>query len=253
MNHPEEEIERLRQALDEQTRQCCELQRQLDGANAAFEEFVSRMAHDLRQSLRDVAAFSQLLADTHPGPLDSDTTVFLERIQTGAVSMQSILSDVVDYSAVASRATQVCRTDMESVLNQAIEREARQIEQRGTIITHDPLPSLAGNFDILTRVMAHLIRNASQYGSAPYPTVHIACRHLGADPVIAVQDNGPGIDPLFHDRIFHVFERLHGREYPGHGLGLAYCRKAIEQLGGRMWVESADGAGSTFCFTLPAL
>ena len=247
----EDEIERLRKALDAETQRCLEVQRQLDRANAEFEEFVSMAAHNLRESLRDVASFSQLMAETYAGRLDSDAGVFLERIQEGAARMQSLLTDVVDYWATGTGDRQSSRTDMEAVLRQALLCADKQIAERSAIVTHDPLPAVCGDFEILTKVLHHLIRNAIEYCDTPSPRVHISSRREDLEWVFSVQDNGPGIEPAFQDRIFGAFKRLHGKEYPGNGLGLAFCKKAIEWHGGRMWMESTPGAGSTFYFTLP--
>jgi chemotaxis family two-component system sensor kinase Cph1 len=107
-----------------------------------------------------------------------------------------------------------------------------------------------GDFEILTKVLHHLIRNAIEYSGTPSPRVHISSKRVDLDWVLSVQDNGPGIEPEFQDRIFRVFKRLHGKEHPGNGLGLAFCKKAIEWHGGRTWMESKPGAGSTFYFTL---
>ena len=251
-NRMEDEIERLRKALDAETRACDEVQRQLDRANAEFEEFVSMAAHNLRESLRDVASFSQLMAETYAGSLDSDGGVFLKRIQEGATRMQSLLTDVVDYWATCTGERQSSRTDMEAVLRQALLSTDKQIAERSAIITHDPLPPVCGDFEILVKVLRHLIRNAIEYCDTPSPRVHISSKRADLDWVFSVRDNGPGIDPAFQGRIFGAFMRLHGKEYPGNGLGLAFCKKAIEWHGGRMWMESTPGAGSTFYFTLPA-
>jgi len=245
------EIERLRQALDAETQRCLDVQRQADRATAEFEEFVSMAAHNLRESLRDVASFSQLMAETNAGRLDSDAGVFLERIQEGAARMQSLLADAVDYWAAGSGGQQSSRTDMEGVLRQALLSADKQITERSAIVTHDPLPVVTGDFEILTKVLHHLIRNAIEYCGTPSPRVHISSRREDPEWVFSVQDNGPGIEPAFQGRIFGVFKRLHGKELPGNGLGLAFCRKAIEWHGGRMWMESTPGAGSTFYFTLP--
>src|ERR1039458_4409858 len=166
-NRAEDEIERLRQALDAETRACLEVQRQLDRANAEFEEFVSIAAHNLRESLREVASFSQLMAETYVGRLDSDAGVFLERIRQGAARAQSLLTDVVDYWATDIRDRQSSRTDMEAVLGQALLSMDKQIAERNAIITHDPLPPARGGFDILTKVLHHLIRNAIEYCGTP--------------------------------------------------------------------------------------
>jgi light-regulated signal transduction histidine kinase (bacteriophytochrome) len=250
-NRTEDEIARLRQALDAETQTCLELQRKLDRTNAEFEEFVSTAAHNLRESLRDVIAFSQLLAETRAGHLDAESRVFLERIQGGAARMQSLLGDVVDYWAAGAGDRQSWRTDMEAVLRQVLLQTGKLIIQRSVVVTHDPLPQVCGEFEVLTKVLHHLIRNAIQYGGTPSPRVHISSRRADLECVFSVQDNGPGIDPQFQGRIFEVFKRLHGKEHPGNGLGLPFCRKAIERQGGRMWVESIPGAGSRFYFTLP--
>jgi signal transduction histidine kinase len=113
------------------------------------------------------------------------------------------------------------------------------------------LPQVFGDFELLTKVLYHLTRNAIQYCGTPSPRVHISSRREGLHWVFSVKDNGPGIDPAFHDRIFGVFKRLQGKEHPGSGLGLAFCKKAIEWHGGRIWTESTPGEGATFYFTLP--
>jgi chemotaxis family two-component system sensor kinase Cph1 len=234
-DHEEAELARLRKTLE-----------------AEFEEFVSMAAHNLREPLRDVASYSQLMAETYAGRLDADAVVFLGLIQAGAARMQSVLADVVDYWATATGDRQRYPTDMEAVLRQALLCADQQITERGAIVTHDPLPVVPGDSEILTKALHHLIRNAIEYCGTPSPRVHISCKRQDLVWVFAVQDNGPGIDPKFQSRIFEVFKRLHGKEYPGNGLGLAFCKKAIEGHGGRMWMKSAPGAGSTFYFTLPS-
>ncbi|MGA2771018.1 MAG: ATP-binding protein [Bryobacteraceae bacterium] len=231
----EDEIERIRTALE-----------------AEFEEFVSMAAHNLRESLRDVASFSQLMAETYAGRLDSDAGVFLERIREGAARMQSLLADVVDYWATGTGDRRASPTDMEAVLSQALLSTDKLITERSAVATHDPLPAVTGDFEILTKVLHHLIRNAIEYCGTASPRVHISSRRVNSDWVFSVADNGPGIDPAFQGRVFGVFKRLHGKEHPGNGLGLAFCKKAVERHGGRMWLESKPGAGSTFYFTLPA-
>jgi light-regulated signal transduction histidine kinase (bacteriophytochrome) len=221
-----------------------------DRANADFEEFVSTAAHNLRESLRDVASYSQLMAETYAGRLGPDAGVFLERIQEGAARMESLLAGMVDYWATDTGGRLASRTDMEAVLSQSLLLTDKQIAERAAIVTHDPLPAVTGDFEVLAKVLQHLIRNAIEYCEAPSPAVHISSRLEDRECVFSVRDNGPGIDPAFQDRVFGVFKRLHGKEHPGNGLGLAFCKKAIEWHGGRIWVESAPGSGSTFYFTL---
>jgi light-regulated signal transduction histidine kinase (bacteriophytochrome) len=250
-NRTEAELDRLREALGAETRACLEVQRQLDRASAEFEEFVSMAAHNLRESLRDVASFSQLMAETYTGRLDSDADVFLERIQKGAARMQSLLTDVVGYWATNTGDRRASRTDMDAALSQALLCLDKQIRERSAIVTRDPLPAVRGDFEILTKVLHHLIRNAIEYCDTPSPRIRVSSRRVDLDWVFSVEDNGPGIDLAFQGRIFGAFKRLHGNEHPGNGLGLAFCRKAIQWHGGRMWMESTPGTGSTFYFTLP--
>ena len=245
------EIERLRQELDAETRKCLEVRRQLERMNAEFEQFVSMAAHNLRDPLREVTSFSQLLAETYAGRLDSDADIFFERIQEGTARMRSLLADVVDYWATGAGDRQSSRTDMEASLCQALLCTETQIAERSALVTHDALPPVCGDFDTLTKVLHHLIRNAVEYCDKTSPRVHISAKQVDLDWVFSVEDNGPGVDPTFQGRIFEVFKRLHGKEHPGNGLGLAFCKKAIEWHGGRMWMESTPGAGSTFFFTLP--
>ena len=217
-----------------------------------FEEFVSMAAHNMREPLRDVTAFSQLLAENYAGVLDSEARGILDRIRQGATNAQSVLAAVVDYWAIADAGRQPVPTDMEAVLYQAMLCANQQIAARHAVVTHDVLPTVMGDFEILTKVLHHLIANAIAYGDPISPSVHISSTEVETGWQFSVRDNGPGIEPAFQDRIFAPFKRLHGREYPGNGLGLSFCRKAVESLGGRLWVESAIGSGSTFYFTVPA-
>ncbi len=229
-----------------------EVHNQMDRANADFEEFVSRMAHNLREPLREIASYSQLMSETSAGSLDSGAGAYLASIREAAARTQSLLADVVDYWAVGGRDRPTSSTDMEPALIQALLCAERQITERNAVVTHAPLPRVTGDFGLLTKVLHHLIKNAIEYCNEPSPRVHIASRRVDLDWVFSVQDNGPGIEPAFQGRVFEVFRRLHGNEYPGNGLGLAFCAKVIEWHGGRIWVKSTLGAGSTFYFTLPA-
>jgi light-regulated signal transduction histidine kinase (bacteriophytochrome) len=247
----QDEIERLRQALEAETERLIQVQGQVDRARAEFEEFVSMAAHNLREPLRDVASYSQLMAETCAGRLDSDAGVCLGRIREGAARMQSLLADVVDYWATGIDGRPLATADMEAVLCQALLSMDKRIAERGATVTHDPLPRVTGDFETLAKVLRHLIGNAIDYCAAPSPRVHVSAREIDPGWVFSVEDNGPGIEPEFQERIFGAFKRLHGKEHPGAGLGLAFCRKAIGWHGGRMWMDSAPGAGSTFYFTLP--
>jgi light-regulated signal transduction histidine kinase (bacteriophytochrome) len=227
-----------------------EVRRRLDQANAAFEQFISIAAHNLREPLRDIASYSQLMSESYAGRLDSEAEVYLARIREGAANAKSLLSDVVEYWAMDGD-RQSSSTDMEAALVQALLCADRQILARSAVVTHEPLPTVVGKFELLTKILHQLIRNGIEYCVAPSPQLRISSRRVDLDWVFSVQDNGPGIEPAFQGRIFEPFKRLHGKDYPGNGLGLAFCKKAIGWHGGRIWVESTPGKGSTFHFTVP--
>jgi len=247
-----EEIERLRDALEVETRQRLQVQRHLERANADFEEFVSIASHGLLESVRVIGSYSQLISETYAGRLDSDTDQFFGRIQDGVARVQSLLADMVEYWTTYAGGPQTSLADMEAVLRQAVLSADKQIKEANAIVTHDPLPAVMGNFEMLTKVMRHLLVNAVKFCGASSARVHISCKREYLEYVFSVQDNGPGIEPAFRERIFAVSKRLHGNEYPGVGLGLAFCKKAVEWHGGRIWVESTPGEGATFYFTLPS-
>jgi light-regulated signal transduction histidine kinase (bacteriophytochrome) len=246
------EIDILRNALEAETQHGLQLRRQLDRANFEFEEFVSTAAHHMRESLRGVVSYSQLLSETCSGRLDTETREFLDHIQNEAVRMQSLLAGVVDYWAVGCGDLQPKRVDMEAVLRQAQLSADKLITERGAIVTHDPLPKVMGDFGTLAKALHELIKNAIEYCVSSTPIVQVSSTQSDLECVFSVADNGPGIEAAFHGRIFGAFKRLHGKEHSGEGLGLAFCKRAIEWHGGRLWVESNAGAGSTFYFSLPA-
>ncbi len=231
-----------------ETQHCLNTQRRLDQTNAEFEEFVAMAAHNMREPLRGMASYSQLLVETCSGRLDSDSIAFLKHIQDDTASVQALLSDVVDYWTTGTGSPQPARTDMDAVISQALLCAEKLIAERGASVSSDPLPAVMGDFATLTKVLYHLIRNAVEYCDAPAPRVHISATRDGADWVFSVTDNGPGIELEFRERIFSAFKRLHGKEYPGNGLGLAFCKKAIQWHGGRIWVDSPPRAGVGISF-----
>jgi signal transduction histidine kinase len=155
---------------------------------------------------------------------------------------------MVEYGSAEPEKRHPTRVDMNTVFFET----TRRLNAPPGAIDCEELPAIIGDFDTLAKVMQHLLDNAIKFAARPDPKVHLSARADGYDWIFSVRDNGPGIDPAHFDRIFGLFRRLHGREVPGNGLGLAFARKAIESLGGRIWVESKPGEGSTFLFTLPA-
>lgn len=247
----EDDFERLRRALAAEKQRRLQAEKQLEGANANFEDFISIASHDLRESLRVVGSYTQLLNETYADRLDPDAHKWLGSMQDGVTRMQSLLTDIVAYWATDPTGREPRRVEMEGALSQALLFTDESLTRAGAAVTHDPLPVVMGDFETATKVLQHLIGNAIKFCGKPHPRIHISYRREDRECVFSVRDNGPGIDSAFHDRIFGVFKRLHGKQFPGSGLGLAFCKKAIERQGGRIWVESTPGEGSTFFFTLP--
>jgi len=237
----------LESALENERRLRVEAETQLRRVKADFQEFTSRIAHDLREPLRTVSSYCQLLANRFGDPKDEDATLFMRYIHDAVERAQVLLAGVVEYSTVDADKRHPVPVDMNTVYAEATRHAARP-----EVFQHEKLPVVVGEFDLLVSVMRHLFANAVKFAGRPDAAVQVSSQKKDQDWIIAVRDNGPGIDPAHHERVFGLFRRLHGRDIPGCGMGLAYSRKAIESLGGQLWLESSPGEGSTFFFSLPA-
>jgi signal transduction histidine kinase len=220
-------------------------------SNAELEQFAYVASHDLQEPLRMVASFTQLLAKRYQDKLDQDAQEFIHFAVDGATRMQTLINDLLAYSRVGTRGKPFRPTDGEAVFKMAVDNLARSIAKSGAIITHDPLPTVSGDEVQLTQLFQNLIGNAVKFHGREKPRVHVSARQQDGEWVFAVRDNGIGMAPDQQERIFSIFQRLHHRsEYPGTGVGLAICKKIVERHGGRIWVESEVGRGSTFYFTV---
>jgi PAS domain S-box-containing protein len=234
--------EKLQQAMAELAR-----------SNKDLEQFAYVASHDLQEPLRMVASFTQLLARRYQGKLDADADEFIRYIVDGAARMQQLINDLLSYSRVGTRGKPFEDTDCEAALWKATSNLGAAIVETGATVTHDPLPAVKADSAQIVQLFQNLIGNAIKFHSQEQPRVHVGASRTGVEWIFSVRDNGIGIDPQYFDRIFAVFQRLHSREeYPGTGIGLAICKKIVERHGGRIWVESEPGKGSTFYFTIPA-
>jgi len=223
---------------------------ELERVNAEFRQFAQIVSHDLTEPLRAMHTFITLLAKRYQGQLDTQADGYLAFVVEGAQRMQQMLTDLLAYTRVGGQTAAFTAVDCEAVLSQVLDALRLGITECRATITHDPLPTVCGDALRLGHVFQNLLGNALKFCHTP-PRIHIAARRDGPAWVFSVQDNGIGLDPRHAEQIFAVFQRLHPRSaYPGTGMGLAICKRIVEQHGGRIWVESQPGAGSTFSFTI---
>ena len=227
--------------------------RELAQSNAELQQFAYVASHDLQEPLRMVASYTQLLGKRYRGKLDQDADEFIGYAVDGATRMQRLIRDLLEYSRVGAERQSFEETDCELVFQQAMQNLSASVLERHAEVTHDPLPIVQANPTHLTQVFQNLIGNALKFqGDAP-PKIHVGAKALPDGWEFSVRDNGVGIPADQLNRIFSIFQRLHGQgEYPGTGIGLAICKRIVEKYGGKIWAESEPGKGSTFYFTLTA-
>jgi PAS domain S-box-containing protein len=240
-----------RQRAEELIRQKAQ---ELARSNADLEQFAYLVSHDLQEPLHVAAGFLQLLARRYRSKLDAKGNEFIDRALDSLSRLEQLIKDILDYSRVTTRGKEFEKVDANAVLDRVLQDLSLTIKEKQARITHDPLPEVVADQSQLARVFQNLVGNALKFSGDRPPRVHIGARPGDGEWIFRVQDEGIGLDPKHHDCIFLMFQRLHSREeYPGTGIGLAICKKIVERHGGRIWVESAPGRGSTFYFTLPVL
>lgn len=226
---------------------------ELARSNADLEQFAYVASHDLQEPLRMVASYAQLLARRYHGRLDADADDFIGYIVEGVNRMHALINDLLAYSRVGTRGGLFEETDSGRVLDEVLDDIAPAMEDVGAEITRDLLPIVKADRIQLGQVFQNLITNAIKFRTpGTQPRVHVSATRGADEWIFAVKDNGIGIAPEYVGRIFVLFQRLHSRsEYPGTGIGLAICKKIVERHGGRIWLDSAPGAGSIFYFSIP--
>jgi light-regulated signal transduction histidine kinase (bacteriophytochrome) len=239
--------------MAEQERKRLEAARQiLQRSNEELRQFAYVASHDLQEPLRTVASFTQLLVSRYGGQSDPDAAEFVAFIVDGVERMSSLIHDLLQYSSTGgSKSLPSEPTSMEGALAEVLFALSASIDASGASITYDHLPEVWVENRSLITLLQNLIGNAIKYRGEKPPRIHVSAEASGANWRFCVRDNGIGIAPEYHERIFGIFKRLHGKEIPGTGIGLAICQRIVQWHGGDIGVESEPGAGSVFFFTLP--
>jgi PAS domain S-box-containing protein len=239
-----------RQRAQEEERESA---RKLKQTTEDLKLFAYAASHDLQEPLRVVTSFAQLLSKEYKGRLDEKADKYIDYTVDGAERMEALLKAMREYWEASERGEDHrAPVDCNEVLSTTLLNLQETIANSGATVIHDPLPNVWAQEGLLVQVFQNLVGNAIKYRSEKSPQVHVsATKNNTGEWVFSVRDNGIGIDPKFTDQVFTMFSRLNGNKYPGSGIGLALCRKVVERLGGRIWVESAPGKGSDFRFTIP--
>jgi light-regulated signal transduction histidine kinase (bacteriophytochrome) len=227
-----------------------EAEQALIRSNEEFRRFGYTVAHELREPLRTVSNYSQLLARRYRGQLDADADSFLEYITEATGRMDRLINDMLAFAEASSKPVEMHPTSLDLVLDTVLYELDASLNEAGARVSRDPLPEVRGNSGRLRQVLKNLIANAIKYRGTEHPDIHIWAQRSGKKWIVSISDNGIGINPEYAETVFGLFRRLHGREVPGSGVGLAVCKEIIERHGGRIWVEPGVPRGSIFRFTL---
>ena len=223
----------------------------LTRSNAELEQFAYIASHDLQEPLRKITSYCELLKEEQGDQLNEEGLDYLNVAIRGAGRLSSLVSDLLAFSRLTTRGKPIAHTDANECLEAAIENLEMAIEESGAKVHAEPLPVVMADDGQLILLFQNLLSNAIKYRSEASPEIHVGARDAGGEFEFFVRDNGIGIDPQFNERIFQIFQRLHNkRAYSGTGIGLAFCKRIVGRFGGKIWVDSAPGQGSTFYFTI---
>ncbi len=233
-------------------RELREFSEDLTRSNEELQQFARVASHELQEPLRLVSSYVQLLEKRYKSELDADADEFIGYAVEGVTRMSRIINDLLAFREIGERAIGAEPTHCEIALRAALAGLETTIRECDARVTHDPLPKVRAESAQLVKLFEHLIGNALKFRGQDPPVVHVGVEANGGEWTFSIRDNGIGIEPQYTERIFRIFQRLHGKEeYPGTGIGLAISKKIVERYGGNIWVESKKDEGSTFYFTLP--
>jgi len=229
------------------------LQDSLTESNAALEQFAYVASHDLQEPLRTISSYAEVLERQHRANLNEEGRRVLDLMRQSAKRMSALVQNLLLYARVQTERDRPASSSLDEVLETALSQLKIAIEECDVIVTHDPLPEIPADQGQMVRLFQNLVGNALKYRKTDLrPEVHVSAREDGAYWILSVRDNGIGFDQQDAAKIFMPFTRLHSRnEFPGTGVGLAICRRIVENHGGRIWADSKAGEGATFHFSLP--
>lgn len=224
---------------------------ELQRSNKELEQFAYVASHDLQEPLRMVSSYTQLLERRYKDKLDRDAMDFIEFAVDGANRMKKLINDLLEYSRVTTRGKPFKKVDSHLIMGRAIANMQQAIAETAAIVTNDDLPSIWVDESQMVRVFQNLIDNALKFRGRESPRIHVSSQQGDGQWIFSIRDNGIGIEKQYEERVFEIFQRLHGRaEYPGTGIGLAICRRIVQRHGGKIWFESQPGRGTAFYFTI---
>jgi signal transduction histidine kinase len=238
-----------RRRYEQQLKQLTE---ELRRSNADLQQFAYVASHDLREPLRAITGFMDLLHRRFKDVLDEKANEYIDYAASGAKRMDELLTGLLQYSRVQTQDKPRATVPAQAALNAALENLRADIDESNAAISSDPLPSVNVDGMQFMQLLQNLLHNAIKFRSDQRPQIHVGCAKHEDGWMFSVRDNGIGIKPQYYERIFAIFQRLHPRDkYAGTGVGLSICKRIVDNLGGRIWVESQPGKGSTFYFTVP--
>ncbi|MEA2600121.1 MAG: hypothetical protein QOF89_1113 [Acidobacteriota bacterium] len=245
-----EDVTARKEAEGELARRSAQLRRP-DQDREDVQQLSSMISHELQEPVRMMERYTQLLREDFEGKLGPSGDELVAVVAGAARRLRTLIDDLLSFSRFEGREPRAEKASAESLLAEALAHLEAVIEESGAVVTHSSLPEIEGDPALITQLFQNLIVNGIKFHGAEPPRIHVSARGEGREWVFSVRDNGIGVDPAEGEAIFTMFRRLHP-EIPGSGIGLALCRKIVERHGGRIWVDSAPGGGSTFSFSLPA-
>jgi PAS domain S-box-containing protein len=247
----EENLIKARDDLERKVQDLAKKTEELSRSNAELEQFAYVASHDLQEPLRIVTSYAQHLEKRYKGKLDPEADEFIGFIVEGTKRMERLIKGLLAFSRVGTCGKPFERIETEDVLNAVLQNLQLVLEENRGIVTHDPLPAIVADESQMVEIFQNLIGNGLKFHGQDSPIVHISARREEKGWTFSFKDNGIGIDPQHYSKLFRIFQRLNPRDYPGTGIALSISRKIVERHGGRIWVDSEPGKGSTFYFIIP--